>query len=104
MSHYSTYRRRGGGPERQPFLNFIEVAEVITALTIHVTYNRDVTVTGFSQTDFATSPESFNPQTITQFDVDTLLLTFQDNIAAETQLIYEGPKPGIESPQTVDLS
>lgn len=104
MGHWSTYRRRGGGPPSATHLNFIEVAEVQTPTRLHVTYFADINSTDFDLTDFTTNPNSRQPTDITQFDIDTLELEYAVDIEFEDSITYTGDAPNIETPQTVDLS
>jgi hypothetical protein len=104
MGHWSTYRRRGGGPPTAPALIFIEVAEVDPPFEIHVEYSGEVDANDFDTTAFHTQPTNYEPESIDQGGVSGINLTFQDDVEEEASLTYAGDTPGILTPQTVDLS
>ena len=104
MGQWSHRRRRGGGQAAPAALIQINSAVIFDVDVIHVNYSGDVTAPAFDLTDFQTVPDSHNPDNITNFDSNTLELTFPLEIDDQTNLAYAGDAPGILTPQTVLLT
>src|SRR3989304_5540910 len=101
MGHWSTYSRRGGGPPTAVELIEMLTAELVPSLMIRVSYSGPVNDFEFSLFDFGTEPNGWEPVDITGFPPDVLELTFVDDLSAETDLTYDGPVPGVLTPQTI---
>jgi len=102
MGRWSTYRRRGGGAHTDATL--ITITELGTDFpnSLFVYYSAAIDATDFNITDFATAPDSFQPNVVGQDGFNSLQLDFVVDISTQTKLQYTGTVAGVLTPQTVD--
>lgn len=100
MGRWSQRRRCGGGFS----INMMVSAAIVADEEVEITFLGPVDATQFAGTDFESQPTFFESISVGQQSARVIVVTFQDNISAETAIRYTGLVPGILTNQTIPMS
>lgn len=103
MGRWAQRRIRGGSQGATAALNFMLSGFISGSFDAFVTYNADLDVGDLTATDFMSLPTMFVGNSLTQTMSNEIAVTFIDDIAAETSLLYNGAAPGFLTPDTIGL-
>lgn len=103
MGRWAQRRIRGGSQGAAVALNFLLSGFISGSFDAFVTYNADLDVGDLTATDFFSQPTMFVGNSLTQTMSNEIAVTFVDDIAGETGIVYTGAAPGFLTPDTIPL-
>lgn len=100
MGRWSQRTRSGGGAS----LNFIVTAVHDDPETMLLTYLNNVNASLFAPGLFTSSPSTEQSISVSQQGAKVLQVTFNVDVSADTEVIYQGTVPSVLSPQSIAVS
>lgn len=100
MGRWSQRTRAGGGAS----INFMTLAVHDDPETMLVTYLNNVDATAFTVTSFTASPSTEQSIAITQQSAKVIKVEFLSDVSGDNELIYQGPTPGVLTPQNLPVT